>query len=103
MRNMALLTNVILTVVETGYICGGTDIVLQDYAAVQKQIVLKKGTINMLQSDFVDNAFGPTKYSEFSAVLVQGESWLYWFAQTFLHFLCTPTWTGFRKSRICVC
>lgn len=68
-RNMAFPLNTLLTVDKTGYICGGANILLGDYDAVQKSIVMKRNIFNAIQRVFADSAFG-TKCRPFSVVLV---------------------------------
>lgn len=82
-RNMSLSTIILLTVVKTGYVCGGANIVHEDYDAVQKSIVIKRNIFNVAQKVFADGASGPAKCHRVSFVFVQVEGTLYWFAQLF--------------------
>lgn len=85
-RIMILRNIVILLVEKTGNICDGEKTVLQDCDSVRISIVMKKKQQNLMQSVFPDSALRPRKCSQFFAVLVQDESYSFWFAQTILIF-----------------
>lgn len=89
-RNMALPTNITLTVVEAGSIFVGANVGFEDYDAVRNSIVLKRNVSNAMQIFFAVGAFGLTKYRRFSVALVRGGVSSYWFAQTLLLFHVDP-------------
>lgn len=82
---MVYPSDILLTVINTGYICSRADIVVEDCDAVWESFVIKWNISDVLQSVFAGGAFGPTNCRRFNVVLVQGDGSLYRFAQTLLH------------------
>lgn len=81
---MALPTNILLTLVKANFFCGRENIVLDEYDAVQKSVVIERNIFSVIQVVFADGPFGPTECPRFSDDFVQDEGGLCWFAQTLL-------------------
>lgn len=97
---MAIPTKVILAVVENSYICGGANIVFDDYDFIWKSFVMKRNITNLMQRVFADSGFGPTMRHRFSVVLVQGEGTSSWFAQNPFSFPCESARTRSLRRRV---